>query len=189
MPMSFLSLVFAVFNLKFKQHRHFTYSWKASSTIWYSLLMQFQFSVTAITLPILIFHYWRHIKTYFPTITLVFKNNFSLFCHINQNFNVLLYKSFNKFPSDTKITIMLHRRTLTRTTWTHAHTYSHRHTCIHTHKTKCAVHDLALWTCGAVCIDLLVWVAMQCNNRYVCRMTSLSLRWAALADTGPRLQI
>ena len=133
----------------------------------------------------------------------MFKNNFSLFCHINQNFNVLLYKSFNKFPSDTKITIMLHRRTHTTATHAHARTQTHtrRHTCSDTRertkkkkKKKCAILDLALWTYGAVCIVLLVWVAMQCNNCYVLfyffrRMTSLSLKWAALTYTGPRLQI
>lgn len=62
-------------------------------------------------------------------------------------------------------------------------------TCNHTHtptpaqarmltstqkqKQNRAILDLALWTYGAVCIDLLVWVAMQCKNRFVfCRMTS-----------------
>lgn len=91
---------------------------------------------------------------------LVFKNKFSLFPHINQNCNVLLYKSFNKFPSDTKITNMFHR---------HAHAHAHAGPLIHKRKKnpKCAIYDLALWTYGAVCIDLLVWVAMQCNNRYV----------------------
>lgn len=60
------------------------------------------------------------------------------------------------------------------------HAHARQHTRTHAHKTKCAILDLALWTYGAVCIDLLVWVAMQCNNRYVCRMTSLSLKWATL---------
>lgn len=62
------------------------------------------------------------------------------FCHINQNFNVLLYKSFNKFPSDTKITIKLHRRTHTHTTWAHAHARTQTHTqarmLTYTHKNK-----------------------------------------------------
>lgn len=75
---------------------------------------------------------WIHLKTnYFVFLTgqkqiiydimavLVFKNKFSLFPHINQNCNVLLYKSFNKFPSDTKITNMFHR---------HAHTQAHLYT-------------------------------------------------------------
>lgn len=137
---------------------------------------------------------WSHWYRFF-IIALVFKNNFSLFCHINQNFNVLLYKSFNKSPSDTKITIMLHRRThaYTPTTRTHAHTHTHSpethsHTCRHTHsRKKCAICGLALWTYGAVYIDLLVWVAMQCNNRYVFwRMTSLSLVWATLTYTRPQ---
>lgn len=52
---------------------------------------------------------------------LVFKNKFSLFPHINQNCNVLLYKSFNKFHSDTKITNMFHRHA-------HAHTQAHLYT-------------------------------------------------------------
>lgn len=112
--------------------------------------------------------------------TVVFKNNSLYFCHINQNFNVLLYKSFHKFPSDRKITIMLHRRTHTNT---RSHTY--------TQKQRCAICDLALWTHGAVCIDLLVRVAMQCNNCYVCR-TSLSLRphvGRPSSHTRPGLQI
>lgn len=139
---------------------------------------------------------YSNAKRHFPSIIstpkdiLVFKNNLSLFCHINQNFNELLYKSLNKFPSDTKITIKLHKRTHTRTTWTHSNagtqthrqarmlSYTHAHTqkqktTTEKHRKKCAILDLALWTYGAVCIDLLVWVAMQCNNCRVCRMESL----------------
>lgn len=58
---------------------------------------------------------------------LVFKNNLSLFFpHINQNFNVLLYKSFNKFPSDTKITIKdTQADTRTVIPQGHMHTQSH----------------------------------------------------------------
>lgn len=110
---------------------------------------------------------------------LVFKNKFSLFPHINQNCNVLLYKSFNKFPSDTKITNMFHRHA-------HAHTQAHLYTK-EKKNPKCAIYDLALWTYGAVCIDLLVWVAMQC---YVFEQWHpFPLGWAALTYTGPRLQI
>lgn len=74
---------------------------------------------------------------------------------------------------------------------THTHSHSpetHSHTCRHTHsRKKCAICGLALWTYGAVYIDLLVWVAMQCNNRYVFwRMTSLSLVWATLTYTRPQ---
>lgn len=56
----------------------------------------------------------------------VFKNNLSLFSHINQNFNVLLYKSFKKFPSDTTVTIKdTQPHAHTHTTWTHAHEVTH----------------------------------------------------------------
>lgn len=67
-----------------------------------------------------------------------------MYCYTNLSIN---------FPSDRKITIMLHRRTHTNT---RSHTY--------TQKQRCAICDLALWTHGAVCIDLLVRVAMQCNK-------------------------
>lgn len=66
------------------------------------------------------------------------------------------------------------------------------HACSHTHEIKCAILDLALWTYGAVCIVLLVWVAMQCKTiiqkkkTMFRRMTSLSLKWAASTNTTTR---
>lgn len=58
-------------------------------------------------------------------VMLVFKNNFSLFYHINQNFNVLLYKSFNKKLCCTGV----HSHT-------HTHTQRHIDTLTYTKKTN-----------------------------------------------------
>ena len=44
---------------------------------------------------------------------------------------------------------------------------------------------MALWTYGAVCIVLLVWVAMQCKSCHVGKMTFLPFVWAYM----PQLQI
>lgn len=96
---------------------------------------------------------------------LVFKNNFSLFCHINQNFNVLLYKSFNKVPSDTKITIMLHRRTHDILHGhMHPHKHPRKHTCSHPHKNKNA--PFLIWHFGHMeQFALICWFGWPCSAR------------------------
>ena len=113
------------------------------------------------------------------------------FSHINQNFNVLLYKSFNKFPSDTKVTIK------DRQPHAHSHhmdTCTRAHACSHTHEIKSAILDLALGRMEQ--FALICWFGWPCsakqqfqkkkNNNMFCRMTSLSLKWAASKNTISR---
>lgn len=76
-----------------------------------------------------------------------------MYCYTNLSINFLVTQkiTIKDTQADTH-TQSYHRDTCTRS-----------HTCSHTHKIKCAILDLALWTYGAVCIDLLVWLAMQCK--------------------------
>lgn len=84
---------------------------------------------------------------------LVFKNKFSLFPHINQNCNVLLYKSFNKFPSDTKITNMFHRHA-------HAHTQAH----LYTKEKKPQNAPFMIWHFGHMeQFALICWFGWPCS--------------------------
>lgn len=109
----------------------------------------------------------------------MFKNNFFTFCHINQNFNVLLYKSFNKFPSDTKITIKLHRRTHTHTTRTHARTQTHTHTqsCIHTKQNA----PFLIWHFGRMeQFALICWFGWPCSA-----IIAMFVEWHPFPLSGP----
>lgn len=124
--------------------------------------------------------YWRKLKK-FSSSVLVFKNNFSLFCHINQNFNVLLYKSFNKFPSDTKITIMLHRRTHTyymdTCTRTHANTHAGTHAHIHTKQNA----PFLIWHFGHMeQFALICWFGWPCSA-----IIAMFVEWHPFPLSGP----